>query len=134
MQAYHYVALVTLLSGLLCFGMAVAVSRAHAKSGILAPVMTGDPTLERSIRAHANTLEWMPGFLPAMWVFAIFWSPLWAAALGAAWLVGRIIYFLGYVSEPRKRFPGFFIQSVAFFALVLGGLGRILYLMMFTGS
>jgi uncharacterized membrane protein YecN with MAPEG domain len=128
MQSYYGVALVTLISGLVCFGMAAAVARAHARTGILAPVMTGDPVLERTIRAHSNTLEWMLIFLPAMWLFALYWSAAWAAALGALWVIGRIIYFFGYVAEPRKRFPGFFIQSCAFFALSLGGLGRILYL------
>src|SRR5262245_54832723 len=48
-QMYYSVAIVTLLSGLLCFGMSVAVSRARAKSGISAPTMTGDPYLERCI-------------------------------------------------------------------------------------
>ena len=39
MQAYYGVALVTLLTGLVYFGMAAMVSRTHAKSGILAPTM-----------------------------------------------------------------------------------------------
>jgi hypothetical protein len=56
-------------------------------------------------------------------------EPTWAAALGALWLLGRIIYFVAaYISEPAKRFPGFFIQSTAAFALLLGALGRIVYL------
>jgi glutathione S-transferase len=29
-----------------------------------------------------------------------------------------------------KRYPGFFIQAVAAFALLFGALGRILYLLM----
>ena len=67
-------------------------------------------------------------FLPAMWLFAVYWSPVWAAAIGGVWIVGRILYFLGYVAAPQKRFPGFFIQSLAVFVLSLGTLGRILYL------
>jgi hypothetical protein len=63
-----------------------------------------------------------------MWLFAIYWSVAWAAALGTLWLLGRIIYFVGYLSDPGKRFPGFFIQSAAAFALLLGALGRIIYL------
>lgn len=128
MQSYYYVAIVTLLSGLVYFCMAVAVARAHAKSGIRAPTMTGDPLLERTIRAHANTLEWMPIFLPSLWLFAIYWSPVWAAILGAIWIAGRIAYFVGYRAAPEKRFPGFFIQSSAVFVLMLGALGRIIYL------
>ena len=129
MRAYYCVAIATLVAGLVCFGMALTVARAHSKTGILAPLMTGDAYLERCIRAHINTLEWMPIFLPAMWLFAVYWSPMWASTLGAMWIVGRILYFLGYVVAPQKRFPGFFIQSIAVFALSLGALGRVVYLM-----
>lgn len=128
MERYYGVAIVTLVTGLLLFGMALTVARTHAKTGLLAPVMTGDPRLERAIRAHSNTVEWLPIFLPSMWLFAIYWHPAWAAALGAVWLIGRIIYFIGYLSAPEKRFPGFFIQSFAASVLLLGALGRVVYL------
>ena len=129
MQAYYSVAIITLLVGLLCFGMALTVARAHSKTGILAPAMTGDAYLERCIRAHINTLEWIPIFLPAMWLFAVYWSPKWASIIGAVWIVGRILYFRGYVASPQKRYPGFFIQSITVFVLSLGALGRIVYMM-----
>jgi glutathione S-transferase len=106
MQAYYYVAIVTLLTGLLFFGMAVTVSRTHVKTGILPPAMTGDPRLQRAVRAHANTVEWAPLYLPSPWLFAIYWSPAWAAGLGVLWIIGRIIYFVGYLAAPAKRFPG----------------------------
>jgi len=128
MQSYYNVAIVTLLTALVCFGMAARVARTRVKVGILAPVMVGDPVLERTIRAHVNTLEWMPIFLPSLWLFAIYWSPLGATVLGLIWIVGRIIYFVGYVAAPTKRRPGFFIQAIAVFALLLGALGRIIYL------
>jgi glutathione S-transferase len=131
MQAYYPVAIVTLLTGLICFGMALTVARAHAKTGILAPTMTGDPYLERCVRGHINTLEWLPIYLPALWLFAIYWSPRWASILGGVWIIGRILYFLGYRSAAEKRFPGFFVQSSATFILLLGALGRIVYVMFF---
>jgi len=129
MEQYHLVAIVTLLCSLVIFGMSFTVAMTHQKTGILAPAMTGDPLLERAIRAHSNTLEWLPVFLPSMWLFAIYWSSAWAASLGALWLVGRIVYFLGYLAAPMRRYPGFFIQALAAFALLFGALGRILYLM-----
>lgn len=130
MERYYPVAMVTLVTGLVISGMAFTVSRKHAQTGILAPAMTGDPVLERAIRAHSNTLEWLPIFLASMWLFAIYWNVAWAAGLGTVWLTGRIIYFVGYCSDARRRFPGFFIQSLAHFVLLLGALGRIIYLAM----
>lgn len=130
MATYYPVALVALLSCVMHFGMALAVARAHIRSGILAPKMTGNPALERTVRAHTNTLEWLPIFLTSMWLFAIYWSVPWAAGLGILWILGRIIYFLGSVHAAKRRFPGFFIQSLAAMALLLGPLGRIAYLML----
>lgn len=100
----------------------------------MAPAMSGDPLLERTIRAHLNTLESMPVFLPALWIYAIYWSPIWAATLGAVWIVGRLAYFFGYRAAPGKRFVGFLIQSIAICALVFGALGRIVYLLRPAGS
>jgi len=128
MERYYFVALVTLLLGFLTFGMAATVSRLHRRTGILAPTVTGDPLLERAFRAHQNTVEWTPIFLPAMWLFAVYWNTAWAAGLGTLWLVGRSIYFVGYLSDARKRLPGFFIQALAAFALLFGAFGRIVYL------
>ncbi|MBN9222652.1 MAG: MAPEG family protein [Mesorhizobium sp.] len=128
MEQYYAVSIVTLLCGLTLFGMALTVARTHSRTGILAPTMTGDPLLERAIRAHLNTVEWIPVFLPSMWLFAIYWSPAWAAGIGLVWLIGRVAYFVGYLQAPLKRYPGFFIQSLAAFALLLGALGRIVYL------
>ena len=128
MQAYHSVSLVTLLAALVYFWMATCAARAHKKAGILPPMMTGDPVLERTIRAHANTLEWMPIFLPSLWLFALYWSANVAAILGIVWIAGRIVYFLGYIKAAEKRFPGFLIQSLAASALLLGAAGRIIWL------
>lgn len=128
MQAYYYPAIVTLLMALTYFSMALTVARTHARTGILAPTMTGDPVLERTCRAHTNMLEWIPIFLPSMWLYAIYWSPRVAALLGIIWIVGRVMYFYGYIADPKKRYPGFFIQSSAAFILLFGALGRIIYL------
>ena len=129
MQAYVPVAIVTMLSLLAYFWMGLQVGAARGKSGIQAPAMTGDPVLERTIRAHYNTLEWLPLFLVPMWLFAIYWSPMIAAGVGVVWIVGRIIYQRAYVAEAGKRSTGFLIQAVAVAVLLFGGLGRLVYLM-----
>jgi uncharacterized membrane protein YecN with MAPEG domain len=128
------IALVTLLAVLVYFWMAAMVARTRRRVGIFAPIMTGDPTLERTIRAHINTLEWLPIFLPSLWLFAIYWNSPVAAALGAVWIVGRIIYFVGYRAAAGKRRLGFAIQAAAASALAVGALGRVIYLLVTAGA
>jgi uncharacterized membrane protein YecN with MAPEG domain len=128
MTAHIYVAIVTLLALLVYCWMGTRVSSARGKSGIRAPAMTGDPLLERTIRAHYNTLEWLPVFLTSLWLFAIYWNSTIAAIIGVVWIVGRIVYFLGYTAEARKRSMGFLIQTLAVAALLFGALGRLIYL------
>jgi glutathione S-transferase len=129
MHSYGYTAAVTLLTLLVYFWMGIRVARARRKTGITPPATTGDPLLERTIRAHVNTLEWLPIFLPSLWLFALYWSDAVAAAIGVVWIVGRIIYFEGYVAEVRKRSPGFLIQFLASAVLLVGALGRVVYLL-----
>jgi glutathione S-transferase len=133
MQSHVYVAIVTLLAVLVYFWMAAQVARTRRQVGIFAPAMTGDP-LERTIRAHYNTLEWLPIFLPSLWLFAIYWSSPVAAGLGVVWVVGRIVYFIGYRTDAAMRRPGFFIQAVAASILAVGALGRLVYLAALSGS
>lgn len=132
MQSHAYVAMVSLLALLVYFWMGLQVGRARAKCGIQPPAMTGDPILERAIRAHYNTLEWLPLFLVPLWLFAIYWSDLIAAILGLIWIVGRVLYQVGYVRDPSKRELGFLIQALAVAVLLFGALGRIVYVVFLT--
>jgi len=134
MQSHAYVAIVTLLALLTYFWMGLQVAGARRKSGVAAPAMTGDPVLERTIRAHYNTLEWLPLFLAPLWLFAIYWSDLIAAIVGVVWIVGRIIYQRGYVAAPEKREVGFLIQALAVAVLLFGALGRLIYVLVVTGA
>src|SRR5262245_37915083 len=118
MERYYFVSFVTLLAGLMWYGMALTTAHTHHKTGILATAMTVHPSRHCAFPAHANSVEWMPIFLPAVWLFAMYWSAVWAAWLGLLWIAGRIVYFVGYLSAPEKRLPGFFIQSFAVTALV----------------
>jgi glutathione S-transferase len=134
MHPHSLVALVTLLSLLTYFWMATRVPVARTKCGIAAPAMTGDPLLERTIRAHYNTLEWLPLYLVSMWLFAIYWNDTVAAAMGVVWIVGRIAYALGYAADAAKRGPGFLIQAAATAVLLFGALGRIIYILATVGA
>jgi glutathione S-transferase len=124
---YHFTALVTLLAILFYFYSSVLVSRARRKFGVKLPAISGNADFERVFRAQMNTLEWMPIFLPSLWLFAIYISDAIAAAIGVVWIVGRILYVLGYAKATEKRGPGFAIQSIAAIALWLGATGAILW-------
>jgi uncharacterized membrane protein YecN with MAPEG domain len=134
MQPHSYVALVTVAALLVYVWMGVRVGRARAQSGVAAPAMTGDPILERHIRVQANTLEWLPIFLAGLWLFAIYWNDQIAALAGVVWIVGRILYALGYVSDPSKRELGFVVQGLAAAVLLFGALGRIVYVLLVVGA
>jgi glutathione S-transferase len=132
MQSHAYVAIVSLLALLTYFWMGLQVGRARSKCGIAAPTMTGDPLLERAIRVHYNTLEWLPIFLVSLWLFAIYWNDLVAAGLGVIWIVGRILYQTGYMADPAKRELGFMVQALATAVLLFGALGRLVYVLAIT--
>ena len=127
MMGHRWTALVTLLALLVYFWMSVQVGRARGKSGINAPAMTGDELLERAVRVQSNTLEWLPIFLASLWLFAVYWNELIAAGLGIVWIIGRVIYSVGYMADPAKRSAGFLIQLLASAALLFGALGKIVY-------
>ncbi|MBR0736798.1 MAPEG family protein [Bradyrhizobium liaoningense] len=123
---YHLTALVTLLAIAFYFFTTINVSRSRTKTGIKVPATLGHPDFERAFRIQMNTLEWMPIFLPALWLFAINIGDAIAAGLGAVWIIGRVVYFVGYSKAAAKRGPGFAIQALAAMALWAGTLGAVL--------
>ena len=134
MQTHYEVAIVTLLALLAYVWMSVSVGKARKESGISAPAMHGHPMLERYLRVQGNTLEWLAIFLPSLWLFALYWNDRFAAVVGLVWIVGRIIYALGYWAEASRRELGFMIQTLATAVLLFGALGRIVWIMMTTGT
>ena len=114
---YALPALTTLVALLLYVVVSINVGRARMKFKVAAPAVTGSPDFERVYRVQMNTLEQLVAFLPALWLFAFFLSPLWASAIGAAWIVGRVLYALGYYSAAEKRGAGVAISFFAFAAL-----------------
>ena len=122
---YHLTALITLLAVLFFFFTCMNVSRSRTRTGIKVPAMSGHPDFERAFRIQMNTLEWMPIFLPALWLFAVYIGDAAAAGLGAVWIIGRIVYFMGYSKAAAKRGPGFMIQGIAAIALWAGALGAV---------
>jgi glutathione S-transferase len=102
--------------------MAGLVGQARAKTGIRAPAMTGHPEFERANRVHVNTLENLIIFVPAVWIFATYSSALYAAILGALFVVARALYAIGYLRAAEKRAVGAGITGIVNIVLVVGGL------------
>jgi glutathione S-transferase len=124
---YHFTALVTCLAIALYFFTSIRVAKARAKFGIKAPAITGNDDFERVFRVQMNTLEWMPIFLPSLWLFAIYISDPVAAVIGLVWIAGRALYLTGYSQAANKRSRGFGIQALATGILWLGALGAIVW-------
>jgi uncharacterized membrane protein YecN with MAPEG domain len=118
--------LVTAIALLIYLVLTINVGRSRAKYKIMPPQMSGDPNFERVVRVQQNTLEQLVLFLPALWLFSEFISPVWGAGLGAVWVVGRIVYAWGYYQAAEKRTLGFAIGSLTLLTLLGGSLVGIL--------
>jgi len=127
MQLDNLVVIVTFLALLTYLWTGFRVGAARAKYGVAAPAVTGSPEFERTYRVQVNTLEWLPLFLPSLWLFGWYWNGKVAAAIGMVWILARIYYAVTYVSDPAKRGPGFGIQALATAVLLFGALGKAVY-------
>ena len=110
--------------------LATQVGQARGKYEVPAPAISGHPTFERLYRVQMNTLEQLIIFLPSIWLFATYVSTGIAAALGVVFIVGRFLYFKGYVDDPEKRTTGFLLTFGANVVLLFGALvGAVLTLL-----
>ncbi|WP_017305138.1 MAPEG family protein [Spirulina subsalsa] len=114
--------LVTVLALILYFVVTLNVGRARFKYEVKPPAMSGDPNFERVLRVQQNTLEQLVLFLPGLWLFCLYVSPIWGAGLGILWIVGRALYAWGYYQAAEKRGPGFGISSLSGLILLIGAL------------
>lgn len=119
MNAVDVVAMLAVLQYLVFGGL---VGRARGTYGIKAPAITGSEPFERIYRAHMNTLEQLVALLPAMYVAARYWPANYVAAIGAVYLVGRVMYWRAYVKAPQTRGLGFALSFFPVMVLVLGAL------------
>ncbi|MGA8649761.1 MAG: MAPEG family protein [Xanthobacteraceae bacterium] len=121
----RYTALVTLLSILFYVYTSVRVARARASFKIFAPATGGHPEFDRIFRVQMNTLEWMPVFLPLLWLFAFYVSDVTAAVLGLVWIAARALYLVRYSEAAERRGLGFTLQAAVCVALLVGALAGI---------
>jgi uncharacterized membrane protein YecN with MAPEG domain len=123
MPLVHLVVALALLE-FFVFGMAVARARATYK--VAAPATTGNEVFERYFRAQMNTLEQLIIFVPAILLFAAYVNAWVAAALGTLFIIGRALFFTGYVRAAEARHTGFMLSVVPNMVLLVGGgLGAI---------
>jgi glutathione S-transferase len=100
----------------------VRVAQARQKFGVDAPAITGHPEFERNFRVQQNTLEQLVIFIPAIFLFGYFVSAPLGALLGLVFVIGRLMYQMGYVQAADKRGTGFLISEVANLLLLVGGI------------
>ena len=117
-----WVDIVGLLAVVQLFVFGTLVGRARGTYGVAAPATTGHPVFERYYRVQMNTVEALLVFLPGLYLGARYWSPKYAAILGVIYLIGRVIYLVAYVSDPKKRSLGFSLSMVPAIALVIAAL------------
>ena len=117
-----YVYLVTLLALVEYLAIGYLVSKARSRFKVKAPAVTGHEGFERYFRVQQNTIEQLIVVLPCMWIFGLTLDPLWAAALGAAFVVARVFYAYGYIRTGGGRHHGFMAGIYATIALLTGAI------------
>lgn len=93
---------------------------ARGKFKVKAPSMEGPLEFQSIMRVQANTLESLPLLLAPLWMCALFLGDQWAAAAGALWCVGRVLYALAYYKDPSKRTLGYMLSMTASGLLIIG--------------
>jgi glutathione S-transferase len=117
-----YVDIVTALALLQFMAFGFQVGKARTKYGVKAPAVAGNEIFERHFRVQQNTLEQLIAFIPGIYLFSHYFNPLWAAALGVVYLIGRQVYAASYVKDPAKRGPGYGLTFLPMVVLIAGGL------------
>ena len=134
LHPHSWTALVTCAALFLYFVTSAKVALTRRKHGVYAPAMSGHPDVERALRVQGNTLEWLPIFLPSLWLFSIYWNDRLAALIGVVWIAGRVLYAVSYWSPTGNRGPAFGIQALATFVLLFGSAAGAIRALLATGG
>ena len=119
-------AAVTLLAILISIGLQINTGKVRSRTGIKPPAMSGAPALEAALRAEGNTVEQYVLFLPALWLAALYFQGWVPPIVGLVWCLGRVLYAIGYMSAPEKRYPGYMLTVLsALVLIVLAAIGIV---------
>ena len=97
-----------------------AVGKARGTYKVPAPATTGNEMFERYFRVQMNTLELLVIFVPSMLLFGQYFGAYLATALGVIYLIGRMIYFMSYVKDPKSRSAGYGLSALPVIVLLVG--------------
>ena len=101
----------------------IEVGLARKRLNVPAPATTGaHGEFDRIFRSHANMSEVLVGFIPSVFAFSLLVSEKWAAILGSSWVVGRLLFHLGYKNSSEGRRSGFLISAITGSVLLFGSL------------
>jgi uncharacterized MAPEG superfamily protein len=120
--AMAWVEIMTALALIQFAVFAALVGKARGTYGVKAPAVSGNEMFERYYRVQMNTLEVLVLFVPGLWLAAGHLDDQWIVLLGAVYLIGRVVYFRAYVTDPAKRGPGFSMSLVPSTILIVAGL------------
>ena len=131
---YNLTAIVTVVAVIVFLVTGLRVGGARGKHGVAAPATTGHEIFERHFRVQMNTLEQLVMFLPGLWLWTAYWGELIAAILGLIWIVGRSLYMVSYVREPKSREIGFMLTVLPTLVLLIGSAAGAIRAIVVTGS
>ena len=112
---------------------ALFVASARGRYGVAAPAISGHEIFERYHRVQMNTLELLIGLIPGVWIASTYCNLYFVAAMVAAYLVGRSLYFRAYIRDPKSRRLGFAASFLPIVALLLAGAGGAIWSMLQNG-
>ena len=130
MVPHPYSALATLLALAVFLWTIFLVSRARTRFGIAAPACTGNEHFERYFRVQMNTQEQLLLLLPALWLCAIWVGELYAGIGGLVWCIGRVLYVVTYLRDPKSRSIGFTLTILPTVVMMVADALRVVQFML----
>ena len=129
LQQYSLLALATCLIAIFYLTTTVMVGYTRTKTKIQPPAMTGNIELEKAVRVQMNNLENMIYFLPMVWLFGFFVNSFWGGIVALLWLLGRIIYSIGYYRDVKSRSLGSIFYAPSILIVIFGTLYGVIMTM-----